>query len=211
VTPIQAVIFDLGGVVFQSPVGALAAFEDDAGMPPGTVADVIEYAAGDGVWARYERGEITEESFLRALGHTFVDAGYPIEPADLMSVIDGAVRLRPEMVAVIGRIRAAGFETAALTNNWRPFGDHPIKEHFDVFLESVVEGTRKPEREFYLRCLDRLAVPPSAAVFLDDLGVNLVPAADLGMRTIKVVDIAEAITELGELLNMDLAFGISVS
>lgn len=210
-TPIQAVIFDLGGVVFQSPVGALTAFEDDAGMPPGTVAKVIEYAAGDGVWARYERGELTEESFLRALGRTFIDAGYRIEPADLMAAIDGAVTLIPEMVAVIDRIRAAGFGTAALTNNWRPFGDHPIKEHFDTFLESVVEGMRKPEREFYLRCLDRLAVPPSVAVFLDDLGVNLAPAADLGMRTIKVADIDEAITELGELLNLDLAFGMSVS
>jgi putative hydrolase of the HAD superfamily len=37
-------------------------------------------------------------------------------------------------------------------------------------------------------------------VFLDDLGVNLKPAAAMGMTTIKVVDPDQAIAELGAVL-----------
>jgi len=37
-------------------------------------------------------------------------------------------------------------------------------------------------------------------VFLDDLGINLKPAAAMGMATIKVVDPDTALGELAELL-----------
>ena len=37
---------------------------------------------------------------------------------------------------------------------------------------------------------------PNACVFLDDLGVNLKPARALGMRTIKVLNEAQAIADL---------------
>mgnify|MGYP003337207562 CR=1 FL=1 len=44
--------------------------------------------------------------------------------------------------------------------------------------------------------LAEVGVAPEDAVFLDDLGVNLRPARELGMATIKVVDPDEAM-ELG--------------
>jgi putative hydrolase of the HAD superfamily len=47
-------------------------------------------------------------------------------------------------------------------------------------------------------------VSAEQAVFLDDLGVNLKPAAAMGMRTIKVVDPDVALAELGEIVGMDL-------
>ena len=45
---------------------------------------------------------------------------------------------------------------------------------------------RKPERRIYDYTLSALSVKPSETVFLDDLGVNLKIAKELGMRTIKV-------------------------
>jgi putative hydrolase of the HAD superfamily len=41
-------------------------------------------------------------------------------------------------------------------------------------------------------------------VFLDDLGINLKPAAAMGMRTIKVGDPAAALAELAGHLDMAL-------
>jgi putative hydrolase of the HAD superfamily len=41
-------------------------------------------------------------------------------------------------------------------------------------------------------------------VFLDDLGVNLKPAAAMGMTTIKVVRPDQALRDLGEVLALDL-------
>lgn len=41
-------------------------------------------------------------------------------------------------------------------------------------------------------------------MFLDDLGINLKPAAAMGMKTIKVTDPDRALADLGSLVGMDL-------
>jgi putative hydrolase of the HAD superfamily len=43
---------------------------------------------------------------------------------------------------------------------------------------------------------EALGVDPGNCVYLDDLGVNLKPAREMGMTTIKVVDGTQAIAEL---------------
>ena len=53
-------------------------------------------------------------------------------------------------------------------------------------LQSALEGTRKPEEQFYLKLLDRLKLNPEEVVFLDDFGRNLKTAEKMGFRTIKV-------------------------
>lgn len=60
------------------------------------------------------------------------------------------------------------------------------RELFDVVVESTKVGSRKPERRIYEICLQQLDVKPEESVFLDDLGVNLKAAKQLGIRTIKV-------------------------
>jgi putative hydrolase of the HAD superfamily len=45
---------------------------------------------------------------------------------------------------------------------------------------------------------EQLEVEPAACVYLDDLGINCKPAAALGMRAIKVVSEAQALSELAE-------------
>ena len=44
--------------------------------------------------------------------------------------------------------------------------------------------------------LHALQVDPTKCVYLDDLGINLKPAREMGMTTIKVVTAAQAIGEL---------------
>ena len=46
----------------------------------------------------------------------------------------------------------------------------------------------------------RLGVRPEECVFLDDLGINLKPAAAMGMTTIKVLTPEQAITDLNAVL-----------
>jgi putative hydrolase of the HAD superfamily len=43
---------------------------------------------------------------------------------------------------------------------------------------------------------EALNVDPKRCVYLDDLGVNLKPAREMGMTTIKVLNAPQAITEL---------------
>jgi len=67
---------------------------------------------------------------------------------------------------------------------------------FDQVVESSKVGVRKPEPRFYRIACDLLQIEPTEAVFLDDLGINLKPAAAMGMRTIKVGEPRKAIAEM---------------
>ena len=53
-------------------------------------------------------------------------------------------------------------------------------------LKSSLEGTRKPEEQFYLKLLERLKLNPEEVVVLDDFGQNLKTAQKMGFYTIKV-------------------------
>jgi putative hydrolase of the HAD superfamily len=54
-------------------------------------------------------------------------------------------------------------------------------------IESSKAGVRKPDPRIYLMMCDALRVKPEACVYLDDLGINLKPAREMGMTTIKVL------------------------
>ncbi len=67
---------------------------------------------------------------------------------------------------------------------------------FDHVIESAKIGLRKPDPQIYRMMVDALGVDPKSCVYLDDLGVNLKPAREIGMTTIKVVSAAQALAEL---------------
>src|SRR5213594_4712840 len=207
VRAIEAVVFDIGGVVQESPLDAIAGYERDHGLPPNTINRAVVAAGEASAWARLERGELTVESFLAPFEADCRVHGVEVNGARLMAAIADAGRSRPRMLAAIRRIRERGLRVAALTNNWVAEGRRPadgLRAHFDVFVESAVVGLRKPDPRIYELVCRELRVPPSRAAFLDDLGMNLKPARALGMVTIKVDDPDRALRELSALLGVDL-------
>jgi putative hydrolase of the HAD superfamily len=58
----------------------------------------------------------------------------------------------------------------------------------DHIIESAKIGLRKPDQQIYRMMADVLAVDPRRCIYLDDLGINLKPAREMGMTTIKVRD-----------------------
>jgi len=209
---LRAVLFDLGGVVFPSPFDAFDAYEQEVGLPAGFVRRVIAHSAESGAWERLERSEVTFEEFCSLLESEARGFGGEIDARRLMGVVSRGLGPRPEMVAAIGAIRAAGYAIGALTNNWAPEGEptdgrpHSLGHVglFDVLVESAVEGLRKPDPRIYELTCERLGVAPHEVVFLDDLGINLKPARAMGMTTIKVADPRAALDELGAVLGLDL-------
>ena len=71
-----------------------------------------------------------------------------------------------------------------------------VMPYFDAIIESSKAGVRKPDPKIYLMMCELLAVEPQACVYLDDLGINCKPAAALGMKAIKVVDVDQTLAEL---------------
>jgi len=82
----------------------------------------------------------------------------------------------------------------------------PIRGLFDDFVDSSEVGMRKPEHRFYLLACERNHIRPHEALFLDDLGLNLKIAKELGMETIHVPigGALSALTILGDKLGMNL-------
>ena len=200
----RAVIFDLGGVVFDSPLHALRALERDRGLPPLAIGRAIERTGRDGAWARLERGELGYGEFKRRLQEELDESGTPLRVPEMMRAMANALRVRPRMLAAIRTLRAGGYKVGALTNNWHGEGIErfaALEPEFDAFVQSYRVGRRKPESEIYTLACDALAVSPREAVFLDDIGANLKPARALGMGTIKVNSQEQALSELESMLS----------
>jgi putative hydrolase of the HAD superfamily len=207
---IRAVIFDLGGVVFPSPFEAFDAYDHGNGLTKGTLRALIRQSSEEGAWASLERGELTMDAFVAALETEAADAGFALDARKMLALMQSAYGPRPEMMQAILRIRANGYKTAALTNNFASERDASVPPElhvpvlFDVIVESAREGLRKPDPRIYALVLARLDVLASEAVFLDDLGINLKPAKAMGMTTIKVTDPNDALVELGGVLDLTL-------
>jgi putative hydrolase of the HAD superfamily len=203
---IQAVLFDFGGVLADSPFDAFARYETEQRLPAGFIRSLNATNPDTNAWASLERSDIDFPTFCRAFEAEAREAGRTVDAAALFATIGGD--LRPAMIDVVRQCRPR-FRTALLTNNFvTQMGGSAhasILDLFDAVIESAVVGVRKPDPRFYLMACEALDVQPSEAVFLDDLGVNLKPARALGMVTIKVgEEPMAAVDELEAVLNVSL-------
>jgi putative hydrolase of the HAD superfamily len=210
---VSAVVFDLGGVITESPMTAFAAYEAEAGLPDGLIRRLNSTDPDTNAWARFERNELDVAGFGAAFEAEAAAAGHRVDATRVLAALSGDVR--PAMVSALHRLKEAGFPLGMVSNNVAPM-EHTgrlgeVLGLFDAIVESSVEGVRKPEPEIYRRALTRLSAavgrPIEAArcAYLDDLGINLKPARALGFHTIKVVDPAEALAELSRLTGLQFA------
>ncbi|MBI2709017.1 MAG: HAD-IA family hydrolase [Actinobacteria bacterium] len=209
--PITAALFDFGGVILSSPFEAFARYERERGLPDGLLRTINSTNADTNAWARFERSEVDFDEFCALFESEARALGHEVAAREIMPLLAGEVR--PAMVEAVRRC-GERLKTACLTNNWVAFdeladsgrapGRDEVLTQFDEVVESSKVGVRKPDPRFYEIACDRLGIAPHEAVFLDDLGVNLKPARQLGMTTIKVVDPDDAIAELEAVVGFPL-------
>ncbi len=204
--PLAAALFDFGGVLTSSPFEAFAAYEDRRGLPQGFIRRVNATNHHDNAWARLERNEVTVEEFCPLFEAEAEALGHHVDAREVLGLLAGD--LRPEMVEAVRRC-AVRLKTGCLTNNFRSAMEArpeiaEVLSIFDVVVASSEVGVRKPDPRFYKLACERLGVEPSQAIFLDDLGVNLKPAKAMGMRTIKVTSVEEALGALEQAVGFRL-------
>ncbi|KAG8801632.1 hypothetical protein FRC17_006595, partial [Serendipita sp. 399] len=87
-----------------------------------------------------------------------------------------------------------------------------LRELFDDYIDSSEVGMRKPESAIYKLACERNGLNATEVVMLDDLGMNLKPAKDMGMTTIHVQigRSEEAIQQLSHILGLELFEGRTV-
>ena len=200
---VEAVIWDFGGVFTSSPFEAFARFESERGLPADIIRRTNASNHWENAWAKFERAEVDIETFDRLFAEESLALGAEVRGKDVLPLLSGD--LRPEMVEALKSVKSR-FKTGCITNNLpanaigsasgRTLYVADVMALFDHIIESAKIGLRKPDPRIYRMMIEALGVDPKRCVYLDDLGVNLKPARDMGMTTIKVVNAPQAIAEL---------------
>uniref|UniRef100_A0AC35TI73 APH domain-containing protein n=1 Tax=Rhabditophanes sp. KR3021 TaxID=114890 RepID=A0AC35TI73_9BILA len=206
---VKCILFDLGGVLIPSPPQLWKQEKKDHDRILSTLLskDVIAH------FHSLEKGFLTTEDFDPIFSHFYGDGQiYKIfgDKSTKPSPIDDKWK------TVIGVLKSRGIKIAILTNNF--FYDRarlaptlPLKQQdiklFDYLFESCKLNQRKPEANIYEHVLNKMNLKGEDVVFIDDIGRNLKPAREtFNIKTIKCVSIDQAISDLQQIVNVDLKY-----
>ena len=210
---IKAVFWDFGGVITSSPFESFNRYENDNDLPENFLRTVNSTNPNDNAWAKLERSEVDLKKFDELFLEESQNLGHAVPGKEVIALLKGEVR--PQMINALKIIKNKMIQ-ACLTNNIQAMdeefagnvsasGKHDeVMKLFDFVVESSKENVRKPDPNFYLLACNRAGIEPNEAIFLDDLGINLKPAKELGMTTIKVIDPDKALSELQSYLDFEI-------
>ena len=200
----KAIIWDFGGVITSSPFEAFNQFEEANGLPKDIIRTINSENPDTNAWAKFESNSITIDIFNDLFLKEAKAKGFDIKGRDIIKLLKGSIR--KNMVSFLRELKS-DFKLGCITNNVKSSSeennDNETKEAmslFDHVIESSIVGIRKPNPEIYMMSCDALKVSPDQCIYLDDLGINLKPARELGMTTIKVIQPEDAIQEVRNLL-----------
>ena len=211
---IKAVFWDFGGVITSSPFESFNKYEMKNNLPEDFLRLVNSTNPDSNAWAKLERSEVDLDEFNDLFMDESGKLGHSIPGKEVIALLKGEVR--PQMISALKSIKDK-LILACLTNNIQAMdkefegnvsasGKHDeVMQLFDFVVESSKVNVRKPDPDFYLLACKKANIIPDEAIFLDDLGINLKPAKELGMKTIKVIDPDAALDELQSLLDFKLS------
>ena len=205
-TAIEAVVSDFGGVLTTPLMGSFLALQDAHGVSAEDFGAAMRAAAAKGGGEiplyKLERGELSEPEFLEILRDGLEPRlGHRPELHRFREVFFDALDPNEPMIELMRECRRGGRRMAMLTNNvqeWEPLWRTmlPVDEIFELVIDSGWVGYRKPERQIYEITLERLGLPASACVFVDDLEVNCEAARELGFTAVHYREPEQAIAEV---------------
>ena len=212
---VEAIIWDFGGVFTTSPFEAFNRYEAQRGLPRDFIRKVNSTNHESNAWAQLECSAIDASEFDRRFLAESTALGHSVRGAEILPLLSGD--FRPRMLAAL-KLCKERFKVGCITNNV-VHGQGPgmsattagasraaeIMMLFDAIVESSKTGIRKPNPKIYTMMCELLGVEPSACIYLDDLGVNCKPAAQLGMRAIKVVSEDQTLSDLASATGLTFA------
>ncbi len=206
---IKTIIFDFGGVITNSPIEGFKILEEKHGYDKGIITQINMNNSDNNAWAKSERGEIEINEFLSEFEKEALEIGQKIDAKEILNQLYGS--FRENMINLIRLLSLSKeYKLICLTNVLKGVDTFTPKErlnavnqvmsYFDKIYESYKLGMRKPENRIYEYILNDLNIKAEETVFLDDLGMNLKTARQMGIHTIKVEEPATAIIELNQIL-----------
>ena len=200
---IKIVLWDFGGVLTESPIKNFQKFENDNNYILNTIVKINSDNKYENAWAKLEKNEISIEKFSILFKQEAKKYGIlNINTDKLLKCLN--VKLNIRMVELLQNV-SKFYTCVCLTNNFKKMNSsnfEKIKHNFRFIIESSKIGLRKPEKQIYTYVLKVLKVSAKEILFVDDLGINLKPARDLGFQTYKFIDTSKTITYMKNMLKM---------
>ena len=181
-------IFDLGNVIVDIDFNrVLGAWSDLTRIPLASLKKSFHMGEA---FHQHERGEISDEAFAEALCH---EMALPLSYEQFSHGWQaGFVALRPEVIAIMHKLREQGHCVVVLSNTNRlhttfwPDEYPEIHAAADKVYLSQEMGMRKPEARIYQAVLQEEGFTAADAVFFDDNADNIEGANQLGITSILV-------------------------
>ncbi|GJM41861.1 MAG: haloacid dehalogenase [Ardenticatenaceae bacterium] len=200
---IQAIIFDVGGVLLRTEDRQpRQKWEARLGLAPGG-AEALVFNSKMGQKAQC--GEISEPELWHWIGEEL--ALLPNELAAFRTGFWAGDVMDMKLVAYIRQLKHR-YQTAIISNyadNLRPelTNKFSIADAFDEIIISCEEKVIKPDPEIFQRALQRLGRTPAEAVFIDDFAHNVQAAQAVGLTAIHfqpTINLPDTLRQVGVLL-----------
>lgn len=185
---IKAFIFDLGGVVIESAFEPFSKeIEALYGISKNKVYNLLHI-----IQNRYFSGEISERQFWKLFSKKL---NIKNDWQKFRTIMLSYYHLNTEIFKLIKKLKRK-YKLALLTNvskEWLRFIllKYSLTKVFDVIVASFMLKSGKPsmnkfrgENKLYLTVLKKLKTNPVECIFIDNKNENLIPAKNLGMKTI---------------------------
>jgi putative hydrolase of the HAD superfamily len=153
----------------------------------------------------FETGALSLDDYLK---RTVFYRPRSFTPEDFKKFMFAQSQPLPDSLAFAGELaRSRKYLMAALNNESLEINEYRIKkfklrDYFEAFFSSCYLGVRKPNAGIYKLALEITQRGPGECILIDDRGLNLECARELGMNTIQYKNLAQ--------LREDLArFGVT--
>jgi|FLOH01.1.fsa_nt_gi putative hydrolase of the HAD superfamily len=192
---IKAVIFDWGGVftINGTFTGFCKYYGPKVGFDPVKLKKAsVKY------WVPASVGDLDSKLYWEK---TAKEIG--INPVDFKRELLEFASYSPEVTNLLRKLKK-NYKTALLSNqieDWLEelLNKYELRDLFDVIVASYNVKLVKPNPEIYKLTYNRLNLQPEECVFIDDVPENLLPAKELGMKTILFNNFKQAQNELKSL------------
>jgi putative hydrolase of the HAD superfamily len=186
--PVDAVIFDYGGVLRNDGRELWTAADATAGLPPGTLwaawHDIPEYRLS-------REGVIDRLEFRAAMHRALIPTAGDAEQAEAaLAALEARLASLPpmdaEMRALVERLRAGRrVKLGMLSNADRGWTERLRARGLGLFDDVVVSGdvgVAKPNPSIFQLAAQRLGVAPDACLMIDDQAQHVEGARAAGLR-----------------------------
>jgi putative hydrolase of the HAD superfamily len=202
---IKAIIFDYNGVVKKIN----KYFFDDVELIFGLSAQEKENAKETtrDLFEQLDKGLLDEDSFWLKFAER-INKPMPTDVKELSrKLFNEYFELYEEVINMIKKLKTKGYITVVLSNTFPYMADITRErngyDNFDKVYLSCEVGFVKPQKEFYELAVKDLAVLPKDCIFIDDSEGNLLPAKEMGMKTVIARKPEQIVKDVWEIIKSD--------